>query len=163
MAQYERGTINYLDGTKAKGFIKHKNFGGVKFKVSENSKPVSLDYSDISGYDITDAFYRYKKLKNKSPILLELIAIGRINLYQLNGYNPGLVDGNGNFNGFGAGSYSLFYIEKDNELIKLGTKFKKSHLKYLSSCVDLIDKIETKELKRKEVYKIVEYYNRNCF
>ena len=40
--------------------------------------------------------------------------------------------------------------------------FKKSMKQYFKNCPSLIDKVENKEFKNDELWKILDYYNRNC-
>ncbi|UAB82286.1 hypothetical protein INR76_05870 [Marixanthomonas sp. SCSIO 43207] len=40
--------------------------------------------------------------------------------------------------------------------------FKKSMKKYFKNCPSLIEKVENKEFKNDELWKVLDYYNRNC-
>ena len=56
---------------------------------------------------------------------------------------------------------NLFYMKVDNKIITIGTHISKKHLVFFKDCPELINKIKNKEFKRKEIFKIINFYN-NC-
>jgi hypothetical protein len=158
--QYKNGVVYYKNGDTIKGLIKKRMLNGIKFKDSPDSKPVKLNYVKISGFDTKYEKYRYKKEKKSSPKLVEIILIGKINLYSETNTSGGmLMSGGGTFN---AGSSTTYFIEKDNEFIKLGKRIKKKHMAYFNDCSILIEKINRKIISRYKPIKIIEFYNQEC-
>lgn len=178
-AQKQKATIFLKDGTQIKGFAKITGGDQIKFRSDKKSKKKLYNYESVKKLIIrkndTDIEYRYKIVEGKNSVkLLELIEEGYITLFRdLNeGYSPG---------GFGAGgmmigggrSYSIshYYVSKDNNesVTHLGSKgsifsknFKKAATEYFKNCPKLVQKIQDKEYKKRDIVEIVEYYNENC-
>lgn len=164
-AQYNKGTVVFKDSTYSKGLIKIRTFGGIKFKPNKESEAVNYDYNKIEGFDIDGEKYLYEKyVSDISPRLLKERITGKITLYSTDIYSHGNIIPQG-FAGsgmsFGGGTATIFYIKTDNELIRIGAKIKKKHLEFFSSCPSLIEKIKERELKKREVFEIITYFN-NC-
>ncbi len=165
-AQYNDGIVYLKDSTELKGLIKIRSFGGIKFKPKKDSKATFYDYNLINGFDTESEKYRY--IKHKSgfpPKLLKENIKGKIYLYSNEVYNPGHTVPNGFAGGgmsFGGGTSIIYFIQVNNKLIRIGARIKKKHLKVFNDCTRLIRKIENREFKKREVYKIIEFYNKNC-
>lgn len=165
-AQFHPGKVYFKDNTSKEGLILRRTFGGIKFKTDEDSQEAKYSSDDIDGYDINEHSFRYVKLGYiEEPILMTQVLDGDITLYVDQVGNPSLPLNNGFTGtgmGFGGGTSSIYYIKVKNEVLRLGTRLKKDKVKIFNDCPSLIQKIENKELKRRNIYKIVEYYNQNC-
>ncbi|MCR1025181.1 MULTISPECIES: hypothetical protein [Flavobacteriaceae] len=167
-AQSDEGTIYLKDSTEIKGLIKIKTFGGVKFKNTIDSEATNYDHKQITGFDTGGEKYRYiNNQEGFPPILLKEKLKGKISLYSNEVYNPGHTIPNGFAGGgtgmtFGGGSATIYHILVKDKLIRVGTKIKKKHLEILKDCTSLIEKIENKDLKKSDVYAIINYYNNSC-
>lgn len=165
-AQYNNGTLFLKDSTSLRGLIKIKTFGGIKFKSDNDSESIDYDYNKVDGFDLNGKSYRYVKNTNEiTPRLLNENIKGKISLYSNEVYNPGHTIPNGFAGGgmsFGGGSSTIYFIKINDELTRIGAKFKNKHLELFSSCPSLTQKIENKEFKKREVYEIVSYFNDNC-
>lgn len=146
--------------------------GGIKFKKAKDSTVIYYDHSDIEGLDYKGKRLKYVKVySDEPPRLLNEKIKGKITLYNDDtGYNsfysiPATSNSStigGPF--FNTRAQTAFYhfIKMDEEIIPIGIRIKKKHLEFFNSCPSLIQKIETKELKRKHVYDIISYYNEHC-
>ncbi|NOU59142.1 hypothetical protein [Marinifilum caeruleilacunae] len=57
----------------------------------------------------------------------------------------------------------VIYLKKDDEDLKLVANFGRNKMKnYFSDCPELVQKIESKEFKSKDIIQIVQYYNSHC-
>lgn len=173
---FEKGTLFFRDGTIEKGYIKKKD-NELKFKKKiTDKKKTKYTYKKISKVIINekgkDIEYHYKIVKGKrknTPKLLQLILLGRVSLYKIaiqdqlgNNASPIYY----NYNG------ALYYLSKENSHIAehVGSKsiaitrksIKKGLLNYFKNCSKLTKKIKNKEFAKKDIIKIVEYYNTNC-
>jgi len=161
-AQFQEGIIHLKGGKTIKGYISFNDSDEIKFKEEKTSNFVRYTFNTIDGFDLTKngiKKYRYKDAVNEYPRLLQLIRIGKINLYQqmVNQY-------------FHLGPNSnikitpkiIYYIEKENVTLRTGKKISKSELEYFSDCPILMKKIKGKEIKKDDVYGIVNFYNINC-
>lgn len=180
VAQKQKATLFFTNGTSIKGYAKIKGSDEIKFKITKNSDKKIYDYTTVSKITIRnnddDVTYFYKTIKNKKkPILLEVLEIGEITLYRdlTQGYSAGMPIAGSAGMTFGGGSYTIssYYVERknDNIIYHLGDKgnlfsknFKKAAIEYFKDCTSLVKKIENKELKKKDVIEIVEFYNENC-
>src|SRR5690606_31960858 len=167
-AQFNKGTVFLKDSTELKGLIRIKTFGGIKFKTTQDSESTDYDYKQITGFDTDGEKYRYiNNQEGFPPILLKEKIKGEISLYSNEVYNPGHSIPNGFAGGgtgmtFGGGSATIYHILVKNKLIRVGTKIKNKHLEILKNCTSLIEKIENKDLKKRDVYEIINYYNNSC-
>jgi hypothetical protein len=102
-----------------------------------------------------------------SRIFLKLEMDGPLRLYRYyyTQSNPGM------YNGAGGGYYPGGTYTVDNLLFQKGNGplkkprslgWKKDMLEYFSDCPALRERIESKDLRRKEIEAIVTYYNQNC-
>ncbi|WP_157514525.1 hypothetical protein [Mangrovimonas sp. TPBH4] len=167
-AQYAPGNIFFNDGTFSKGLITMTDEGGIKFKKAKDSTVIYYDHSEIEGFDYKGKRLKYVKVySDEPPRLLNEKIKGKITLYNddVPAYNF-LGTPNTAFGGQPIGSIEvdLFYhfIKMDGEIIPIGIRIKKKHLELFNSCPSLIQKIETKEFKRKHIYDIISYYNEHC-
>lgn len=166
-AQYNEGTAFFKDSTKLKGLIKIKGFGGIKYKTTKDADPITYDYNSVTGFEVDGDTYRYiKHQEGFAARLLKENLTGKIYLYSNEVYNPGhsIPNGFGGAGGmmFGGGSSTIYFLLIKDKITRVGAKLKKKHLELFKDCPSLIKKIENKDLKRRNVYDIVKYYNTNC-
>ncbi|WP_298489015.1 hypothetical protein [uncultured Maribacter sp.] len=165
-AQYHDGTVFLKDSTELKGLIKVRPLGGIKFKSNRDDKPTAYDYNHITGFHTKGENYIYIKTSIDFPprIVKEHIT-GKITLYSTEIYNPGHTIPAGYAGGgmtMGGGSATIYFLMVENKITRLGPKLKKKHFLFFKSCPILIDKINSKEIHRREVYDIVDFYNKKC-
>lgn len=158
-AQFKKGKLYLKNGETKTGLIKTRDFGGLKFKKHKGAETELYDYNNTIGYDITEKGiikFLYKKIGLSNPRLMRIVRLGKINLYsQIQGKRE-IITGLKYSNKF------IYFIEKNDLTYKVGSKFKKKDLELINDCPILIQKIKKKEFKKKEIYKIVNFYNNNC-
>jgi len=185
VAQKQKATLYFKDGTSLKGLAKFTIFGNeIKFRKEKGSERIIYDSQKIDKILIRkndrDVMYQYKIIKNKNnPILLELIEAGKVTLYRdlKHRYSQGvpIADARGNWSSNPSGgtyyTISNYYVSKDNEdfVFHLGSKgsffsknFKKAASNYFKDCSVLVDKIQNKKFRKRDIVEIVEFYNENC-
>ena len=160
-AQFNEGIVYLKGSTNLKGLIKIKTFGGIKYKENDSSDIKTYEDSQLNGYDITDngilKRYRYKNVQGIYR-RMKIEKLGKINLYSIFVSNSGSAMGMG----LPASSGNVYFLEKNNVTIRTGARFKNGKSYLIEDCPILIDKIKKKEFKKREVIKIIEYYNKNC-
>jgi hypothetical protein len=177
-------TVYFKDGSQKVGLGLIKN-NELKFKNDKEAKPEVFNFSLIDKVQMNAgrvlSTYVLMPIKDKeNSIVLEEIVAGAVTLYQLQtqGYNPGFAAAGGNFGSAGsigfAGGYSYninnFYIKREAEtaVTHLGStqlfskNFSKAASVYFADCPELAAKIEAKDLKKKDLKQIVEFYNNQC-
>jgi hypothetical protein len=154
------------NGDTIKGFGKLKK-SFVKYK-NKKTKFTKIDFSKVKTLTITfsksyNRKYRFLKEENGNKFLpFEEIILGKLSLYIIHTTSFG---GNGI-----AQSFADYYLIKENEdkvthfgsSELISTKFNKIAKKYFSDCKSLLDKLESKVFRKKDIMKIVEYYNEKC-
>ncbi|SFS31977.1 hypothetical protein [Lutibacter maritimus] len=167
--QFREGIIYDKTGKEKKGLIKVKKFDGIIFKLDENSKEIYYDEKHIIGYDIKKENdiekYRYKIVENASflrPMKMEIS--GKISLFSVNNSGTHMIPmgPSGVMTPMGSFTKIVYFIEKDNRLIRTGTRLDKKTLELFQDCYTLIEKLDKNEIKKREVEKIVNFYNSNC-
>jgi len=180
VAQNEKATLYFKDGTIQTGLAKITDFNEIKFRLNKDSKKVKYNSKTISKMVLNDGNidieYVYRTIPDrKNPVLLEPLEKGIITIYKENKNNVGgtistffyISKGNGNM-AFKLGYVNYIFhsrIINPNKRFDYNTKSRKILNKALSSfkdCPDLINKIKNPKFKKKGILKIVKYYNTNC-
>ncbi len=183
-AQKTKAILTFKDGTVLEGLGKIKSFGKVKFRKARKEKAIKYSFEELEkvkiyeGGEINTYVYRPVKDSEFSKVL-QLIEKGKVTLYRIHseGYVANANMGTGGFGGagvgFGAGNYysiNNYYVQRGNEeeVTHLGSNqlfsknFKKAASSYFADCASLIEKIQTKEFKKRHIREVVEYYNNDC-
>jgi len=171
-AQKKEGTLIFKDGKTINGLIKTKG-SKVLFKQNKQSEIITYTHDKLSGIQFINKknkIYKFEYITinpKKEPKLYYVEIDEFLKLYS---------EGNTIFSmqGGGLGSSrktSTFYLKKENEDVATfytafgyipKDKFKKVVNEYFNDCKPLLEKINTKEFKKKHYFEIVEYYNNNC-
>lgn len=148
----------------------------LKFKINKKSKPIKYHFSKLKYTNLLSKnriqTYKYIQIKSENDFrVLEEILTGKVNLYidKKNGYNYNITSNSGYM---GGQPYSInrYYLKRKNEnqVTPIGSdelfskNFNKSVLNFFSDCSFLINKINNKEFKKKDIVEMVNYYNLNC-
>jgi hypothetical protein len=179
-AQKTKAVLQFKDGTTKTGLGKIVG-NNIKFRNNKNHKAVKYDFSILKSakiyYQTDITTYVSVRVKERDkPIVLEQVATGKVNLYQKStqGYNPGFANNGFGGAGFTGGyTYSInnFYVKKKGKAAafhlgsnQLFTKnFKQAASDFFKDCPELVKKIQNRELKKKHLREIVEYYNNQCY
>ncbi|TCK64999.1 hypothetical protein DFQ05_2211 [Winogradskyella wandonensis] len=148
---------------KSKKEISVKSIDSVVFSIKVKTKK----NRKIVTYKESQKFIPIYIKENKEHLrMVRLIINDKLILYS-RAVNTGTgVNGNGGFTGFGANN-QYFVAKNPNQvpvvLLPNGPKrFRKEAMNYFSDCTDLVEKIESKELKREDIIEIVQFYNTKC-
>ena len=183
-AQKSKAVLTFKDGTVKKGFGVLVSRDRVKFRPKRKAKPVKYHFKSLEAVKITrkdeSQTYAYVRIKNKKkPRVLEVKVAGYLSLYELSrtyhNFGGGF-GGVGGAGGFGGGGFFVghninnFYVQKEDqkEATHLGSNqlftknFKKAASTYFKDCPSLVKKIQSRILKKRDLEKIVKYYNNKC-
>lgn len=147
-----------------KKYTQHRDY--IYFKY--NNLPVKISYGNIEKINIKYVKKKHQKLNHnlifinyseKYGALMKPLVKGNCTLYSAidHGYN-------------GLSGISYFVLRKneniatlicDNHVVSV-IKFKKRASKYFEDCDILVEKIQQKKYKRKQVIEAVKFYNENC-
>jgi len=168
-AQFKEGYYYDKDNTKIIGLLDFR-YGGsiltnksdgdcfVMFRATEDSKKLKLKPTDITSFVIgTDSFTTLKNFSINAYVtypmdFVKVLDTGRINLYAYYAIKP-------------ESNYSslviIWLVEKNGEVEYLNRgRFKNMFIDdYINDCPELVEKIKNKELKYKDIKKIVDEYN----
>ncbi|MFA5297478.1 MAG: hypothetical protein WC389_04645 [Lutibacter sp.] len=180
-AQNAKVVITLKNGDTIMGYGKIKS-DYLKYRINRNEKSVKIHFSKLERVKIyytgETTNYVYLKVKNEEKYkVLEEVETGNVNLYKLSKqvYSPGYMGSNGNIGSVGfSGGYSYninsFYVKKngETEAIHLASNelfsknFKEEASEYFKDCPQLVLKIQNKELKKRDLIEIIEFYNHQC-
>jgi hypothetical protein len=177
---YSKAKIYFKDGTIKEGFGKHIFLSNkkIKFKENKKDKPIELGFIKVDKFILNDIEYDFKIIKGKSEItFFKVKQRGKVSLYYTIKTNNSAPMGGMNTGGIGVGigfstSSEVYYIGKNDEdqitqlfnLFGPSKKiFKKIVPQFFGDCPDLLDKIDYKEYKKRDIVKIVDFYNKKCF
>jgi len=186
-AQRSEAILTFKDGTVKKGFGKLISQDRVKFRKNKKSKAKKYPFKNLKHVKIKeyDEFhtYAYIRVQNKKkPRVLEVKLTGYLSLYELSRTYHSPHNFGGGAGGFGGGgasvgftfghSYNInnFYVRKEGqkEATHLGSNqlfsknFKKAASAYFKDCPSLVKKIQSRTFKKRDLEKIVSYYNNKC-
>ena len=163
-AQKDKATLFFKDGNTLHGYAKLKENGKVKFRKTNDSKAMTYHFGNLERVEffLNDEKVTYVRLevKGKSKaITLKQLVQGEISLFSAIDHNVGA-------------GYLIeeYYLKKQDEKkpILLTTSnifsknFKKVATEYFKDCSKLIQKINNKEFKKRDIEEIVTYYNSEC-
>jgi len=184
-SQNQKATLYLKTGDTIHGLAKIKAFGKIKFRYNKKSKKVIYFPGQLIKFDIiqqgskTTNIYKYVQGNQLSTSrkCMTLITEGKIDLYRVSvsvthapmGFGGG---GMGRMGGMTMG-YSMdnYYVSKDDSdvVTKLtivgtffGKNFKKAASEYFSDCQDLVDRIQNKTYRKRDIEEIVRFYNTKC-
>ncbi len=182
-AQNQKATLYFRDGTSATGLARIIGANvKIKFRKNKNSKKIFYSYKKVDKILIRendeDVMYQFKIIQNKkTPLLLEILKEGKVTLYRNVRWNS--FGGAPTWNATGTMYFtkgytypiSNYYVSRDNKdvVFHLGAKgslftknFKKAASEYFKDCKALVNKIQKKEFRKKDIIEIVGFYNTNC-
>lgn len=181
-AQKTKATLTFKDGSKKTGYAKLIGAESVKFKSKKNAKATKYHFSELSQAKINDAegysVYVYLKVigKEKRKILKQ-VEVGKVSLYALNTQKYTASGYTGGNSGVGTGYvgtnfYTIknSYVRREGEIAvtHLGSNqlfirnFKKAASDFFKDCSALTQKIKNNQFKKKDLKKIVAFYNKRC-
>jgi len=183
-SQNKSATLYLKDSTQLHGYAKINSYDDeIKFRPDKNSKGVVYKANDVDKLFLEekdeDVEYRYKWInEDKSrPYLLVLRIEGQLSLYEYYKSLPGIDSKSTHQKNSAIGNaktYSIpyYFVTKNNDekAMFLGSgggisgqkQFMKRTRRIVSDCPDLDKKIRQKEFQRKDIIKIVSYYNDFC-
>ncbi len=180
-AQKSKAVLTFKDGTVKTGLGKLSNNGKIKFRTNKGEKAVKYDFSLLDQVKISGKTYVYVNVIGiENPRVLERVLVGKVYLYQTQsqGYMPYGGAPGGGFGGTGgvgfSGGYSYninnFYVRRTEEdrATHLGSNqlfsknFKEAASNYFKDCPELVQKIQNKIFKKRDLRDIVQFYNTEC-
>lgn len=185
IAQKSEAKLVFKDGTVLKGLGKLKGTASVKFRKNKKAKAKKYHFRDLESVQLyIEEFvktYVYLPVKKKNKYrVLEEVVVGDISLYKIvsqGTHVPMGVGFSGAAGGMGMGmsmgsgfSIKSYYLRKKGEkevthitsTDLFSKNFKKAATAYFKDCPDLVEKIKTKEYRKREIRAIVEFYNSKC-
>ncbi len=180
-AQKTKGTLFFKDGIVKKGLVRLTGSGKIKYKSSKKAKATKYDFSEFEKVDIlenkeTVVYVHILARGHNGPQVVRELVKGKVSLYHLlsTGGGPVFMPGNGP----GGGSYTHnrtydikhLYVKRKGENVathlgsdQLFTKnFKKAASRFFKDCTSLVQKIENRAYKKRDIKEIVAFYNNEC-
>lgn len=181
--QEREATILFNDSTSIKGFAEIKK-EKIFFRVSLNDEVTEWDYDKaigiiFSGYGFSEKYLYIKPGKySKKPVIMEVIEESNVCLYKKSVLAKKLIkfpqrnepiSPSNPYYKFPKAERvydieSTYYVKKTNEeyATDISFSFRDNSMRYFSDCIELVEKIKTKEFKKEDILEIVDYYNDYC-
>ncbi|SDF26864.1 hypothetical protein SAMN05421636_1422 [Pricia antarctica] len=165
-----------------KGYAEPTNVNNIRFRKEKRAKKQFFSFEEVDTlkvyYDFEPTIFVLVKIKDKTvPEVLEMAHTGKNVTYfreVSQGYSAPIMTptGGGGFLMTGGGAYNTIYsyLRKPNEeeALYLGSSywltknFKKTASDFFSDCPSLVKKITDKEMKKRDLKEIINYYNSVC-
>lgn len=183
-------TILFNDGTTIKGYGEIKR-NKILFRLTEKEEFTEWDYNSVkgisfSGFGFVEKYEYVIPDKYSEPKLMEVIEIGKVNLYRRWKNNVGkkiilltsqsysnLISNIVNLNDTGNltsdidvyNKEPIHYVKKENELYAtdINFSFKTRVLRYFADCEIVIKKIKNRTFKVDNIPELISYYNNFCY
>lgn len=167
----QKATLFFRDGTSLSCFAR---VAGDYIRYVEKDlrgAEIGVNYKELTGIDIWmhDRLFHlvYKTEQGKSkPRLMEMNIDGKMKLYRIaDVYNSNIgFDYNSKFLNPKSGSTVYFLETKENQdtVFRFSSNFDKLAKIYFSDCEDLLAQLGKDNFRKKDILKIVIFYNENC-
>lgn len=180
--QKARAELIFKDGSLLEGIAEPIHSYNIKFKKDHNAKKQYFSFEEVDTlkvyYDFEPTVYVLVKIKDGYvPKVLELVCAGKNAVYYRN-ILPGKTlpvaipsnDGGSIMIGGGISRGTHSYVRKTNEeeAIHLASSnwisknFKNTASNFFSDCTELVEKIQNREFKKRDLNEIIEFYNTKC-
>lgn len=169
--QEREATIVFNDSSSVKGFGEIKN-EKIYFRVDLKSEKSKWSYDSakaliFSGYGFSETYEYIKPDKYSEPILMEVIEEGNVNLYRKSSYGlkVDLRISNKTIGPIGDYSHSsTYYVKRINETnaTDITFSFKSRASRYFADCIEVVNKIKSKEFNSNKILEMVYFYNDYC-
>jgi len=170
-ATKKNATLFFKDGRELNCFarVSGENIRYADIKMTD--KEIIVNFKELKGINIwmNDKLINllYKTEQGKSePKLMEVIIKDKMKLYRISDVyekNIGFANNKDYLKKKKASTvYFLQSKNDDNEAIRVGRDFKEIMKAYFSDCKLLSEKIGKDQFRKKDILKIVLYYNENC-
>lgn len=180
--QRTRADLIFKDGTVLTGFAEPTTVHNIRFRKERKAKKQFFSFDEVDTlkvhYDFDPTIYVAVKIKDRSaPIVLEFVHKGKNVAYfrdNKQGYvAPMSFPNGGGAPGFQGGhSYNIThsYLRKtgSDEAIHLGSSdwmsknFKKAASNFFSDCPKLVEKLQSREYRKRDLKEVIDFYNSEC-
>lgn len=179
IAQKLKAELVFKDGRTVIGLGEPAQKNLIRFRKEKKAKKEFFTFEQVDTlkvyYDFNPTIFVYQRIKGKTyPKLLELANVGKnVIVYRDNTLGFITFSNGGATNRAGTGrtvnlTHSFVRKPNDDEATHLGSNdwmsknFKKAASSFFSDCPQLIKKIENRELKKKNLMAIIDFYNNSC-
>ena len=179
VAQKFKAELIFKDGRTLIGLGEPAQKNLIRFRKEKKAKKEFFTFEEVDTlkvyYDFDPTIFVYQRIKGRIyPDVLELANVGKnVIFYRDNtqGYmtfsNGGATNGMGTWRTVNL-THSFVRKPNDDEATHLGSNdwmsknFKKAASNFFSDCPQLVKKIENRELKKKNLMAIIDFYNNSC-
>ncbi|WP_378188289.1 hypothetical protein ACE939_07460 [Aquimarina sp. W85] len=179
-AQRSTAILTYKDGKQLIGLGKIRASGKIKFKKEKKDKAQDFSFDSIARATIHEPYgmvhYVQRRVRGTNTyVVVELVKQGVVTLYRT--YDRSYRTMRGEPDQFGSGFVTSgsapiknYYVHKEGEIgiTHLGSNqifsknFKKVASAYFKDCPVLVNKIETREYRKRDVKEILSFYIEHC-
>jgi len=179
VAQKFKAELIFKNGDAIIGLGEPAQKNLIRFRKEKKAKKEFFTFEEVDTlkvyYDFNPTIFVYQRIKGRVyPNVLELADVGKnVIFYRDNTQGYMTFSNVGAMNGMGRGrtvnlTHSFVRKTNDDMATHLGSNdwisknFKKAASNFFSDCPQLVKKIENKELKKKNLMEIIDFYNNSC-
>ena len=171
-ARKQQATLIFKNGTELNCLAR---ISGENIRYVENERKgveIIVDEKDLLGIKIwmrenlVELYYKTEEGKKHKPKLMELINKGKMKLYRISDVYQQNIGFSSNDNYFkGKSASTVYFLESKtnkDEVFRMGYDFDQVAKAYFADCPALIENIGKDEFRKKDLFKMVIFYNENC-
>ena len=176
-AQKTKAELIFKDGTRLEGLGRLTNDKQIRYRKSVDHKKKTFSFAEVDTLKLLAdgrlQLWVQVRVKNKyEPKILELTVVGK-NVFCYEESQMVYRTSNTVNNGMGIGDFAtetFIYLRKPGEAMAIPIitndfifrSFRKRASEYFADCPELADKIRKRELRKREIKEIIEFYNNHC-
>lgn len=170
-AKKKKATLLFKDG-KELNCLARISGDNIRYVESDRrAEEIVVDDKELNGIKIwmndqqIELYYKTEEGKAK-PKLMQLVLKGKMKLYRISDTYEKNIGFSSNENYFNDKSASTVYFLDSSEnkgfVFRFARNFEENAKKYFADCNTLSEKIGKDDFRKKDIFKIVLYYNENC-
>ena len=169
-AKKKKATLLFRDGTQLSCMAR---ISGENIRYVENdtrAKEIVVDEKELNGIKIwmndnlVELYFKTEEGKTK-PKLMELVNNGKMKLFRISNVNEKNIGFSYNSNYFEKSASTVYFLEKKSNkdlVFRIAKNFDETAKDYFSDCSSLVERIGQDNFRKKDISKIVVFYNENC-
>ena len=169
-AKKKKAVLVFKDGTELSCYarISGDNIRYVKENIKDTE--IVVDEKELNGIKIwmndnlVELYFKTEEGKTK-PKLMELVNNGKMKLFRISNVNEKNIGFSYNSNYFEKSASTVYFLEKKSNkdlVFRIAKNFDETAKDYFSDCSSLVERIGQDNFRKKDILKIVVFYNENC-
>lgn len=171
-AKKQRATLIFKDGRELNCLARISGDNIRYVETDKRDAEIIVDEKDLTGIKIwmrdiqVSLFYKSEEGKKHKARLMELVNNGKMKLYRISNVYEKNIGFSSNKDYFaGKSASTVYFLESKNDLntvFRAGTDFEEKAKVIFADCPSLVNNIGKDDFRKKDLFKMVIFYNENC-